>query len=79
MIGLITNALKLTETVVRMIDKRRSRKTTKEIFKVIKQIKTMEKLSYEERIDSELDFLYCDLNILMLKLGKEIETAKHTG
>lgn len=79
MIGLITNALKLTETVVRMIDKRRSRKTTKEIFKVIKQIKTMEKLSYEERIDSELDFLYCDLNILMLKLGQEIETAKHTS
>ena len=79
MIGLITNALKLTETVVRMIDKRRSRKTTKEIFKVIKQIKIMEKLSYEERIDSELDFLYCDLNILMLKLGQEIETAKHTS
>ncbi|HAT63931.1 MAG TPA: hypothetical protein DCS66_04920 [Flavobacteriaceae bacterium] len=62
-----------------MIDKRRSRKTTKEIFKVIKQIKIMEKLSYEERIDSELDFLYCDLNILMLKLGQEIETAKHTS
>jgi len=71
MINLISNALKLTETVVRMIDRNRSRKTVRSINKLLKKIRRMEETPYEERIDSELDRAYSDLNLKLHQLSKE--------
>lgn len=71
MIDLISNALKLTETVVRMIDRNRSRKTVRSINKLLKKIRRMEETPYEERIDSDLDRAYSDLNLKLYQLSKE--------
>ena len=77
MINLVSNALELTNQVIRMINRRRSRKTISKIQKQIEQIREMEALPYEERIDSELDFYYVNLVDLMRRLNQELETAKH--
>ena len=71
MIDLISNALKLTETVVRMIDRNRSRKTVRSINKLLKKIRRMEETPYENRIDSDLDRAYNDLNLKLHQLSKE--------
>ena len=70
-IDLISNALKLTETVIRMIDRNRSRKTIRSINKLLKKIRRMEEIPYEERIDGDLDRNYNDLNLKLHQLGKE--------
>jgi hypothetical protein len=77
MINLVSNALELTNQVVRMINRRRSRKTISKIQKQIEQIREMEALPYEDRIDSELDFYYANLTDLVRRLNQELETAKH--
>ena len=66
MINLVSNALELTNQVIRMVNRRRSRKT-----------REMEALPYEDRVDSELDFYYANLVDLMRRLNQELETAKH--
>jgi Holliday junction resolvasome RuvABC ATP-dependent DNA helicase subunit len=70
-IDLISNALKLTETVIRMINRNRSRKTIRSINKLLKKIRRMEEIPYEERIDGDLDRNYNDLNLKLHQLGKE--------
>ena len=77
MINLVANALELTNSVIRMINRKRSRKTIFKISKLIEKIKEMESRPYETRIDSELDSYYNDLNILMCRLNKELESAQH--
>jgi len=77
MINLVSNALELTNQVIRMINRRRSRKTIIKIQKQIEQIREMEALPYEDRIDSELDFYYANLTDLVRRLNQELETAKH--
>ena len=77
MINLLSNALELTNQVIRMINRRRSRKTINKIQKQIEQIREMESLPYESRIDSELDFYYANLTSLVRRLNQELETAKH--
>ena len=77
MINLVSNALELTNQVIRMINRRRSRKTINKIQKQIDQIREMEALPYEDRVDSELDFYYANLVDLMRRLNQELETAKH--
>ena len=77
MINLVSNALELTNQVIRMVNRRRSRKTIIKIQKQIEQIREMEALPYENRIDSELDFYYANLVDLMRRLNQELETAKH--
>ena len=77
MINLVSNALELTNQVIRMVNRRRSRKTIIKIQKQIEQIREMEALPYEDRIDSELDFYYANLGDLMRRLYQELETAKH--
>ena len=77
MINLVSNALELTNQVIRMINRRRSRKTINKIQKQIEQIREMEALPYEARVDSELDFYYANLVDLMRRLNQELETAKH--
>ena len=77
MINLVSNALELTNQVIRMINRRRSRKTINKIQKQIEQIREMEALPYEDRVDSELDFYYANLVDLMRRLNQELETAKH--
>ena len=74
-VSLVSNSLKLVDTIVRMIDKRRSGRTTKKILKTIKKINRMSRLPYEERIDSELDLAYLQLNELLLRLDKENESS----
>ena len=74
-VSLVSNSLKLVDTIVKMIDKRRSGKTTKKILKTIKKINRMSRLPYEERIDSELDLAYLELNELLLRLDKENESS----
>jgi hypothetical protein len=75
-VSLVSNSLKLVDTVVRMIDKRRSGKTSRKILKTIKKINRMSRLPYEERIDSELDIAYLELNELLLSLDKENESSQ---
>ena len=77
MINMVSNALELTNQVIRMINRRRSRKTINKIQKQIEQIREMEALPYEDRVDSELDFYYANLVDLMRRLNQELETAKH--
>tara|TARA_R100000458_G_scaffold11862_1_gene9661 strand:- start:644 stop:883 length:240 start_codon:yes stop_codon:yes gene_type:complete len=77
MINLVSNALELTNQVIRMVNRRRSRKTIIKIQKQIEQIREMEALPYEDRIDSELDFYYANLTDLVRRLNQELETAKH--
>lgn len=77
MINLVSNALELTNQVIRMVNRRRSRKTIIKIQKQIEQIREMEALPYEDRVDSELDFYYANLVDLMRRLNQELETAKH--
>jgi hypothetical protein len=77
MINLISNALELTNQVVRMVNRRRSRKTINKIHKTINEIREMEALPYEERVDSELDFHYVNLNSLVQRLNQELEAAQH--
>ena len=77
MINLVSNALELTNQVVRMINRRRSRKTINKIHRTINTIREMEALPYEERIDSELDFHYVGLNNLVRRLNQELEAAQH--
>ena len=79
MINLVANALELTNSVIRMINRKRSRKTIFKISKLIEKIKEMESRPYETRIDSELDSYYSDLNILMCGLNKELEATQHEG
>ena len=74
-VSLVSNSLKLVDTVVRMIDRKRSGKTSREILKTIKKINRMSRLPYEERIDSELDLAYLELNELLLRLDKENESS----
>ena len=73
-VGLVSNSLKLVDTAIRMIDKRRSGKTSRKILKIIKEIDQMTRLPYEERIDSELDLLYVELNHELLRFDKENES-----
>ena len=77
MINLVSNALELTNQVIRMVNRRRSRKTIIKIQKQIEQIREMEALPYEDRVDSELDFYYANLVDLVRRLNQELETAKH--
>ncbi len=74
-VSLVSNSLKLVDTVVRMIDRKRSGRTSRKILKTIKKINRMSRLPYEERIDSELDLAYLELNELLLRLDKENESS----
>ena len=73
-VGLVSNSLKVIDTAIRMIDKRRSGRTSRKILKIIKEIDQMTRLPYEERIDSELDLLYVELNHELLRFDKENES-----
>ena len=73
-VGLVSNSLKVIDTAIRMIDKHRSGKTSRKILKIIKEIDQMTRLPYEERIDSELDLLYVELNYELLRFDKENES-----